>query len=243
MKKILAALIATLLLCGCDGFNAYREGAMNRHLFTGEEFLKIISENEDALGLTVDDFADFDVDGFVERYRITETLMGYYIDDNDYFLRLYKMYSKQMIRNKIDEFQPQELTSVYSTVDEFEIFKANYFERIGNVQRLDGANDKPGSFYHARAVIDNLTEGYMWEDEEGEVTTFVMGRTMHFDQLNEDYWYWDFREDPIRVYIYFGDGTGYGPSFFISKNGKFFIAFTTYLQSEYPVQAFCEIDD
>ena len=135
------------------------------------------------------------------------------------------------------------MASVDSTVDEFEIFKTSYFERIGNVQSLDGGNDKPGSFYHARAVIDNLTEGYMWEDEEGKVTTFVMGRTIHIDQLNEDYWYWEFRENPIRVFIYFGDGSGYAANFFISKNGKYFIVFTTNLQSVFPVQAFCEIDD
>ena len=243
MKNILAALMVTLLLCGCDGFNADREDAMNNLLLTKEEFLRIILENEEALGFALEDFTDFDVEGFIEKYRITETRMGYYIEDKDYFSRRFKGYSRQITGEKINEYRPQELASVDSTVEEFETFKANYFERIGDVQSLEGGNDKPGSFHHARAVIGGLTEGYMWEDGEGEVTTFVMGRTKHFDQLNEDYWYWDFREDPIRVFIYFGDGTGYGPRFFISKNGKFFIAFTTYLQSVFPVQTFCEIDD
>ena len=104
MKKILAALIATLLLCGCDGFNANREGAMNKYFFTGEEFLRIVSENEEALGLTVDDFADFDVDGFIERYGITKESMEHYVTgDSDYLVRLYDMYSNIMVRMEINE--------------------------------------------------------------------------------------------------------------------------------------------
>ena len=61
MKKILVVLMAALLLCGCAGNNSARESAMSKPLLTREEFLRIVSENEEALGLTLDDFIDFSV--------------------------------------------------------------------------------------------------------------------------------------------------------------------------------------
>ena len=262
MKKILVTLIATLLLCGCDGLNEYRDSALRNQILTSEEFLRIVSENEEALGLTVDDFADFDVDDFIVNNSITETRMGYFIDDSDYFLRHYKMYSRQILGEKINRYRPQELLSIDSTVEEFEIFKEKYFERIGSVQLTSETDSGQGFSGQRRATIDGLTEGYTCENEEDGVFTFVIGQTKHIDQLNEDYWHWDFRgmyidqidedywqwefrEMPIPVYyvyIYFGDGTGVGADFFISNNGKFFAAFTSRLQSVYPVQTFCEMD-
>jgi len=94
---------------------------------------------------------------------------------------------------------------------------------------------------HITATIDGLTEGYYYKNDEVGDFTFVIGRTMHIDQLKEDYW--GFKEDPIRVLIYFDDDSGVTADFFISKNGKFFIAFTSHFESVYPMQVFCETDD
>ena len=194
----------------------------------------------------------------------TKRRMPYLItDDIHIFNGHFYVYSRQILGEKINNYRPQELLVIYSTVEEFEIFKENYFERVGGVQLSSESDSGKGFSGHRRATIDGLTEGYTCENEEVGVFTFVIGRTMHIDRLNEDYWYWkfrgmyidqvdedylywEFREQPIPVYyvyIYFGDGTGVGADFFISKNGKYFIVFTSHLRSVYPVQTFCEIDD
>ena len=63
LKKILAALIATLLLYGSDGLNADREDAMNNLLLTKEEFLFTFHNFREGYLWVFYTYKVYDVDG------------------------------------------------------------------------------------------------------------------------------------------------------------------------------------
>jgi len=202
-------------------------------LLTKEEFLKKVSENEKALGVTVEDFKDIDVDDFIEDLKISQQRFGQYVSGRLIFISSYNTYLRYLPRRALKKYQSTELTVIDSTKEEFEIFAVCFIENLGYVV------ETPESFasYSGRGLIKE----YEYETDEGYYQ-FLIGRTFDIETLRSRHW--RFTENPVHALVPFGDGSEYGAHMFLSENGKFFLIIIGVGElSEHMVKSFKETGD
>jgi len=237
---ILLSTVIVLLASACKGDvdnlnipnktnNTQEEDAMEERLLTKEEFLKKVSDHEAELGVTVEDFKDIDVDDFIEKSRITNSAIEWCITGGGDLGRRLELYLANLVQEEIEVYRPKQLRIVESTEEEFEAFKATYFEAIGGV-----------TITVINAQMYKNIEEYAFQEEE-KTRHFAIGRTADINQLKGEGW--EFFENPSHVSFPTGRETEVaGDNAYTSKNGKFFIIFYGICSLE-TVKAFCEIDD
>jgi hypothetical protein len=208
------------------------ESAMNEPLLTSEEFLELVSKYEEILGVTVADFDDIDIEDFIEWNNLTEYVFYGFIEGGMIFTAFFNQHVSMLVTRAKDAYLPTELRIVDSTEEEFNQFKEQFFEIIGGEE---------GVRHHGTAF--GLVGRYSFMERE-EDEWFSIGRTMHFNQL-EEYHGWIFNErDAAGVCIPIDSGMLFGTQIYISKNGKFFISFDNFWPlSIETIQAFMEIED
>jgi hypothetical protein len=227
IRRLLMLLMATVLLCGCIGVNKEGEDDMSEPLLTREEFLRIVAENKVALGVTVSDFNDVDIDEFIEYLELTEVyLYERFIMGSGVFKKRYENFLLRLENRRFAAFQSQELIIADSTDEEYETFKAMFFERIPEVTKEREYHSTGSDFF----------DSYTFETENGEVGGFTIGRTMHIDELRSEGW--RFQGNPAHAYRP-GDDLAPATIVYLSANGKFFLLCGRQL---YILQAFCELE-
>ena len=260
MKKAIGILVIGFLLCGCSVTSEHKAESQtdeeesdmtksswqirqeqndqwyeeNREfLLTKEEFLRKVSENEDALGVTVADFDDIDVEDFIENRRLTEESFAMFITGGRIFKGAYDVYILNLPRRRAHAFLQPKLIIANSTDEEYEIFKERFIERIGFEVSPWTRRDTQ--------IVDGVSEGFEFINIDGEVDGFTIGRTMYINQLERIGW--QISEDPVWATIPSGGGTAYGMPMFISKNGKYFLLAGSYATAEFLIRIFIELDD
>jgi hypothetical protein len=201
------------------------ENEMGEKLLTKAEFLKKVSEYENALEVTVEEFKDIDVNDFIVVRQLSETSFNWYALEGLPFRIIFDSYISGTEQRKIDPYLPKELRTADSTSRDYKRFKDKYLKSLGGAIKITGGSFSP--------------ERYWIEDGEKE-SNFEILRTKDIeDQIAHR---WRFLEKPGKVKIPAGDGYTLN-TFFISKNGKFFIVFYNGPFTEQTVKAFCDIDD
>jgi len=206
---------------------------MTEQFLTKEEFMRLVSENEDSLGATVADFEDIDLDDMIQYLRISKSLFAHFVKGDIFFDALFTSYVSGIDHRRIQAHRAKIRREAYSTDEDYEEFKCIFFERIGGATQI--SNDR-----RAFARRRDFTEEFIFQEGERSLN-FLIGRTMYFERL-EVLEGWIFPEENFYVYIPVSPGE-FGSSVFISKNGKFFIIFYKGIYSEETVKAFVEIDD
>jgi hypothetical protein len=261
MKKVSIILIIGFLLCGCSVTSENRAESQtdeeetdmskpswqitqeqndqwyeeNRaFLLTKEEFLRKVLENEDALGVTVADFDDIDVDDFIENRKLTEESFTSFITGERIFKGAYNAYIENLPRRRVHALLQPKLRTANSTDEEYDIFKERFIERIG-------VEVSPWTHRDRTQIVDGVSEGFEFINVDGDVDGFTIGRTMYINQLERRGW--QISEDPVWATIPYGDGTDYGMPMFISKNGKYFLLAGSYATAEFLIKTFIELDD
>jgi len=241
MKKVLIMLLALLVLSGsaCNISTivpaqddlSNKEEIMEEPLLTKEEFLRRVSENEEALGVTIADFNDIDVDDFIEFRKLTETDLEAFIAGRRIFSAVFESYVSGIERRRVLKYAERELTVKDSTDEEFEEFKAVFFESIGGVTEATSSQRE--------SVVGN--EFIQWYSfQAGEATlVLIIGRTMDIEHLESNGWV--FSGNSLHVWMPFHIPAG--NVFFISRNGKFFVEFGNLNSSLEAVDAFMAIED
>jgi uncharacterized protein YxeA len=205
---------------------------MSDALLTSEEFLRLVSKYEEQLGVTVADFDEIDIDDFIEQLNLTEYVFYGFIDGGMIFIAFFNRYVSRLGTRAKEAYFPAERRMVDSTEEELERFKEQFFEKIGGEEGVE----------HVRTFEMNIREYAFHEGEHR--TTFMISRTMHFEQLAEEHG-WSFHETVAHgVMLPVGNGMYFGTGMFISQNGKFFIIFEPRLPHNIEtIQAFMEIED
>jgi len=214
--------------------SANEEGEiMDERLLTKEEFLKKVSENEKALGVTVEDFKDIDVDDFIEDMQITQIRFYQYVSGSQIFISSYETYLRYLPRRAIKKYQSTDLTVKDSTKEEFEIFAVHFIESLGYVVETV-------ELFASDSARDLIKE-YVYETDE-DYYHFIIGRTYDIATLRNRHW--RFTENPVHAQVPFGDGSEYGAHMFLSENGKFFLIIIGVGElSEHFVKSFKETGD
>jgi hypothetical protein len=229
-KALTIFLVMMLLLCGCiksDDSNIDNGvNEMGERLLTKAEFLKIVSENEGELGMTVADFDDVDINDFIKVKKFTETIIGYYTSGRINFIASFDSYVSGIEWRKIKTYQPQEMRIAESTDEDYERFLSKYIKKLGGGDSV---------------VTPFILTSEIYIIQEGDYRAkFEIFRTQDIEQYEEG---WVFSENPAGVVTILSQDGKEGRYFYLSTNGKFFIVFYAGPHTEHTVKAFCEIND
>jgi len=100
-----------------------------------EDLLQYIKEND--TGLTEEDFAGVDIDGFINDLRLTnDRVAGYDLKQQ------LESYRARALSKKFDEIMAKEKKRVNSTDEEYEAFIEAFFSAVGGEVRDSGTVDK-----------------------------------------------------------------------------------------------------
>ena len=196
---------------------------MGEQLLTVNEFLQLVAEYEKELGVTVADFDDVDVVDFIIVQGMSERVLKSFTEERRGWLAQYlKNYKSAVAAGDIDAYRPTELVIVESTDEEYERFLSEYLDCLGGRQ-------VPSSIPQRQVVIRG--------DERIE---FELYKTMDIEQLRAEGW--EFSETGGLSFPSGTEDMRIGVSYFLSKNGKFFIIFYGDLTEDI-VKTFCELED
>lgn len=208
------------------------------NLLSDDEFLRIVSENEDILGMTVADFDGIDIQDFlIDRFISWESLEhgidrfiphmgGRSLRDS------FESYLRNLSYRRVSAFLALELRTEESTDEEFELFKADFFERLGG--EVSSHYDR----FNTVRILESASEEFIFDDGENP-RLLTIGRTMYIERLKQENG-WKVSENPVFVTLSFGDDTGWEEGMHISRCGKFFLL--SVFDSEHIVTTFLDVD-
>jgi len=201
---------------------------MNEPLLTKEEFLKKVSASEKILGASLKDFKDIDIDDFIKERNLTETSFSWYTTGRIKFKPTIELYIAKLKNRKIEAYLPQKLETANSTDEEYEKFKDEYFKSFKSMPNY---------------ICDYKFKFEDYEVKEGKETVrFMIGRTMYINQFLEQNAAWKLFENPCSFDYAWEKGASQMLPLYLSKTGKFFIAFWYGPYTVQPVKTFCEIE-
>jgi hypothetical protein len=257
MRVAIAVIFTLIVLCGCSAEQDYitknglhkedivmstlspltfeelrdQDRENNRqYLLSSEEFLRMISKNEERLGVKATDFDDIDVEDFIYYGIITEARVMQYFASEYSFGSVIDTYNRALPRRRVAPYKPRKVVTEYSTDEEYGLFKERLFGKIG-------AEVSPWTCIRGRTMMEEgLTEKYSYENEKGETVSFALGRTIHIESLRLRGW--EFHENRV-VNVYILRNEFFTPIFF-NRDGKFFMLH--YEDCEHLVKTFVEMD-
>ena len=195
-------------------------------IFTKEEFIEYINAHND-LRLSEKDFSDnnIDIEEFIEYYNLSKEKVEILQLD---LKSIVEEFAWGEISKAIKAYLPQKLIIADSTNEEYERFKDNYFRSIGKAPEFG-------------RQLDDFEKGSLKEGTE--TSEFIIGQTIYINQFIEQNANWKLLENPCSFDYAWEEGGFWILPLYLSKSGKFFIAFYSGPNELQTVQVFCEIDD
>ena len=187
----------------------------NKNLVTKDELLEFIEIND--IGLSKDDFADIDVNEFIDYAWLSKDNLGRVNIKNN--LEIYK----STLRGRaFDPYKAKEVFSVCSSDEEYELFKNTFINKIGTDMQYIG---------HTR---ENIEMFYIKID--GKRVRIHLGKTRNMD----NYEVTATSDGSLCITERDSGDTHRNSPFCYSKNKKYFMILQPSLEI---MEAFCEIDD
>ena len=187
----------------------------NKNLITKEKLLEFVKIND--TGLDEDDFANIDIDGFIDYAWLSENNLATL--NIKAVLELYKSTLKS---REFDKYRAKEIFSVYSTDEEYESFKNTFFDKIDTDKQYIG---KVEGFTDRFDMVVN-----------GKRMMIGIGQTKNLDKFKFD----TFPNGALGIRAGYGEDAPLYSEFCYSKNKKYFIWLPPSMEV---IEAFCEVDD
>jgi hypothetical protein len=182
---------------------------------TKAELLDYIETND--TGLSKDDFADIDINDFLDYARLSKKRLATVNIMN--MLEIYKFTLKD---REFDQYKAKEIISTYSGDEEYESFKNMFFDRIGIDKQYIG---KTASLIEIFYV--NIND---------EIVRIELGKTLNLDKCDID----TSSDGALRINENHSGETYVPKLFCYSKNKKYFMLLPPSLEL---IEAFCGIND
>jgi len=184
-------------------------------LLTKEDLLEFVEMNDN--GLNKDDFADINIDDFIEHTRLSKSRLATVNIKN----RL-DIYKSTLRGRAFDPYKAKEVFSVYSSDEEYELFKNTFINKIGTDMQYIG---------HTR---ENIEMFYIKIDAKR--VRIHLGQTRNMD----NYEVTATSDGSLCITERDSGDTHRNSPFCYSKNKKYFMILQPSLEI---MEAFCEIDD
>jgi hypothetical protein len=187
----------------------------NEPLLTEVELLEFIEMND--TGLSKDDFADVNIDEFIEHTRLSMSRLATANIKNR--LELFKSTLKS---REFDIFKANEVFIVDSSDDEYESFKSTFFDRIGtDIQYIGKTTNNIDMFYVTTSDARvRIHIGQTRNIDKNDLITSTQGTLSIIARGSSD--------------------TYSNSPFCYSKNRKYFMILNPSMEV---MEAFCEIND